>query len=345
MSTLPALIACGLLTAAPKASLATCDNQQLLRHAGLLVIAPHPDDEVLGFGGLIEAYRSVHLPVTVVVVSDGDAECSACAFWRSGGTSTQPCRESDLREFALARHRETREAIALLGNPAVTFLGYPDQGIGLAWSNLQAGHGSEALPRLACEVGDRPLATGLTAETLLRSLRLLLEGVPATTLIATSDRFANHPDHAALATLVAQVNQALAAPRPQIDGMIHPPAGWPGAECAYPPPAAVDCGCFERGTAYFNAHPGLLAADRAQRLSPFSPAVATDRPGIPLKLCVAPEAELQKQRAIEKFATQIGSASRDHRAIAEPLRGLLDCTGYLNGFVRSTELFWPTAGP
>ncbi|MCS0501257.1 PIG-L family deacetylase [Ancylobacter sp. GSK1Z-4-2] len=41
-----------------------------VRH-GLLVVAPHPDDESLGCGGLIAACRGNGLPVTIVFVSDG----------------------------------------------------------------------------------------------------------------------------------------------------------------------------------------------------------------------------------------------------------------------------------
>lgn len=40
---------------------------------GLVVIAPHPDDESLGCGGLIAACRASGLPVTIVIVSDGAA--------------------------------------------------------------------------------------------------------------------------------------------------------------------------------------------------------------------------------------------------------------------------------
>lgn len=41
-----------------------------VRH-GLIVIAPHPDDESLGCGGLIAACRTAGLPVTIIIVSDG----------------------------------------------------------------------------------------------------------------------------------------------------------------------------------------------------------------------------------------------------------------------------------
>ena len=38
-----------------------------------IVVAPHPDDEVLGAGGLIADRRRRHVPVTVVAVTDGEA--------------------------------------------------------------------------------------------------------------------------------------------------------------------------------------------------------------------------------------------------------------------------------
>jgi LmbE family N-acetylglucosaminyl deacetylase len=38
----------------------------------LIVIAPHPDDETLGAGGLIAAHRARNLPVTVIAVTDGE---------------------------------------------------------------------------------------------------------------------------------------------------------------------------------------------------------------------------------------------------------------------------------
>jgi LmbE family N-acetylglucosaminyl deacetylase len=40
----------------------------------LIIVAPHPDDETLGAGGLIHTWTSVHnLPVTIVSVTDGEA--------------------------------------------------------------------------------------------------------------------------------------------------------------------------------------------------------------------------------------------------------------------------------
>jgi LmbE family N-acetylglucosaminyl deacetylase len=42
----------------------------------LVVVAPHPDDETLGAGGLIHTWAALHgLPVVIVSVTDGEAAC------------------------------------------------------------------------------------------------------------------------------------------------------------------------------------------------------------------------------------------------------------------------------
>jgi LmbE family N-acetylglucosaminyl deacetylase len=41
----------------------------------LLIVAPHPDDETLGAGGLLSAWAGRGLPVTVLSVSDGETAC------------------------------------------------------------------------------------------------------------------------------------------------------------------------------------------------------------------------------------------------------------------------------
>jgi hypothetical protein len=64
--------------------------------------------------------------------------------------------------------------------------------------------------------------------------------------------------------------------------------------------------------------------------------------GEPTQLCLRDAAwkgpQARKRQAIEAHASQLGNALRD----GEPpphLRGILDCSGYLGAFVRSTEVF------
>ncbi|WP_328404783.1 PIG-L deacetylase family protein [Nocardia sp. NBC_00403] len=68
----------------------------------LVVVAPHPDDEILGAGGLITLARSTDVPVTVVTVTDGEAS-------HPGSPTCSPTELADLRV------QESRRAAAELG--------------------------------------------------------------------------------------------------------------------------------------------------------------------------------------------------------------------------------------
>ncbi|MDP4001929.1 PIG-L deacetylase family protein [Methylobacterium sp. NEAU K] len=87
----------------------------LVASGGLVVVAPHPDDESLGCGGLIAAARAAGRPVHLVVVSDGCGSHTHSRLY-------PPDRLRILRET------ETLRAVAILGLMAddVTFLRLPD---------------------------------------------------------------------------------------------------------------------------------------------------------------------------------------------------------------------------
>ncbi len=85
----------------------------------LLVVAPHPDDEVLAAGGLMARILRQPGTVHVVVATDGEA-------------GVNRTRAPDLGD---ARRGETRRALADLGlAPAdVEFLGYANNSLANAW--------------------------------------------------------------------------------------------------------------------------------------------------------------------------------------------------------------------
>lgn len=93
---LPAATATGILSGAPA-----------------LILAPHPDDESLGCGGLIAAATEAGIPVRIVIVTDG-----------AGARHAPP----DAAALIRRRRGETVEAAAILGvpEPDLHFWSIPD---------------------------------------------------------------------------------------------------------------------------------------------------------------------------------------------------------------------------
>lgn len=88
-----------------------------LGSGGLVVIAPHPDDESLGCGGLIAEARAEDRPTRVVIVTDGTGS-------HPGSASHPRDRLRSLRE------EEARSAVGALGldpDQDLVFLRLPDR--------------------------------------------------------------------------------------------------------------------------------------------------------------------------------------------------------------------------
>jgi len=97
----------------------------------ILVLAPHPDDEVLGCGGIIEQAVAMHLPIRVAFLTYGDNNQWSFLVYRK-----RPVLLPDaVRRIGLIRHDEAEAADAVLGlDPSqLTFLGYPDFGTLRIW--------------------------------------------------------------------------------------------------------------------------------------------------------------------------------------------------------------------
>lgn len=130
----------------------------VLHGRAALVVAPHPDDESLGCGGLIAEAARLGAMVHVAVVTDGAGS--------HAGSGTY--RPETLRQL---RRDETLEAAAVLGVPParVSFLDLPD--------------------------GRAPLH-GAAAEAAGRRLASLAREVAAGTVLTSWD-YDTHPDHVA----------------------------------------------------------------------------------------------------------------------------------------------------
>lgn len=100
---------------------------ELHPHDRLLVIAPHPDDETLGVGGIIWQATQQHIPVHIVFLTNGDGNRVGVGQFHKQlfPNSTQ------YREYGTMRQDEALVAISHLGlsKSDTSFLGLPDQGL------------------------------------------------------------------------------------------------------------------------------------------------------------------------------------------------------------------------
>ena len=92
----------------------------------VMILAPHPDDEVLGCGGVIQQAQAMNLPVHIVFMTYGDSyEWSFIKYKKRLVLSPK-----GVEGMAEVRHREALAADTSLGvKPEdIDFLGYPDFG-------------------------------------------------------------------------------------------------------------------------------------------------------------------------------------------------------------------------
>ncbi|MFH0827782.1 MAG: PIG-L family deacetylase [Candidatus Omnitrophota bacterium] len=92
----------------------------------VLILAPHPDDETLGAGGVIQRARSAGARVRVVCYTNGDHNELAFIVYEKRLTF----RTGEFLHMGSLRRKETIEAMASLGIPRedMIFMGYPDWG-------------------------------------------------------------------------------------------------------------------------------------------------------------------------------------------------------------------------
>ncbi len=164
----------------------------------ILVIAPHPDDDVLGVGGtIVDALEQGH-QVLVVFLTAGDANIAAKKFF----TWSPWNRAEDYQALGYRRMKEAGQALRILGVPEdhMLFLGYPDRGL----LNLLTTHW-EAVYRSPYTKKDRPFYRNsfnpqarYTGKDLLQDLATILSGFQPTVIYVTHPED-GHPDHRAAA--------------------------------------------------------------------------------------------------------------------------------------------------
>jgi LmbE family N-acetylglucosaminyl deacetylase len=97
----------------------------------ILVVAPHPDDETLGAGGLIQSAIENNIQVRVLVFTNGDGQPASAVI--QGGD--QAPRSEDYIRAGEIHQQETLNGLKFLGlaSDRVDFLGYPDRQLSQLW--------------------------------------------------------------------------------------------------------------------------------------------------------------------------------------------------------------------
>ncbi|MGO9246435.1 MAG: PIG-L deacetylase family protein [Verrucomicrobiia bacterium] len=97
----------------------------------IVVVAPHPDDEVLGAGGIIQQACAVGAEVHVIYLTNGDHNQLAFKLYKLS-LHLNPVQ---YLFFGNLRQREAVAATAILGlsREQLTFLGFPDYGTMSIW--------------------------------------------------------------------------------------------------------------------------------------------------------------------------------------------------------------------
>lgn len=165
----------------------------------ILVLAPHPDDEVLGTGGVVQRAVAAGLPVRIVFLTYGDSNQWSFLFYRRRPTLS-PRQALAMGEL---RREEAMSAAGRLGvgPESLDFLGYPDHGtlriFATAWGDRPPVRGPLSRARaVAYETARRP-GTPHKGEEVVADLAAVITGFRPSRVFV-SHPADHHPDHAAL---------------------------------------------------------------------------------------------------------------------------------------------------
>lgn len=203
----------------------------------LLVIAPHPDDESLGAGGIMQQTLAAGGHVQVLFMTNGDGYPEAV----EAATGHREASADDYRGFGELRRAEALVALARYRvlPLAVTFLGFPDGGLAEIWRRgaevaaYESPYTREAAPPYphAFEANTRYVSRDLVHLV----TRMIARADPD--WLVVSAPVDNHADHCATFAYVLSALHALAAepggaarvPDRVLTYLVHTSQGWPPA--------------------------------------------------------------------------------------------------------------------
>jgi LmbE family N-acetylglucosaminyl deacetylase len=203
----------------------------------ILILVPHPDDETIATGGVIQQAVAMGLPIRVVFLTYGDNNETSFMVYRKRAL----VHGKDVQAMGLVRHDEGEAAARVLGlrPDQLTFLGYPD----FRCLSIWAEHWGDAEPceSMFTRTNVVPYANALRpgtpyrADEVLADIEHVLRDFAATygapTKVFVSHPADHNPDHLALYlfTRVALWNLSAEMQPELLPFLVHHPE-WPKPE-------------------------------------------------------------------------------------------------------------------
>jgi len=171
----------------------------------ILVVAPHPDDEVIAASGLISRAVRMRIPVEIVIVTSGETYPRAAKHL----TNHQNLTPEDFYKLGMTRQRESINALSYLGVPIqnIVFLGFADTSLKFLldeyWDkpcNI-GGIGTAHCPYNSGVYNPGVVYTG---KNLYRSMQTVIKSFRPTHIIYPHEKD-THDDHKATNRLIDQI--------------------------------------------------------------------------------------------------------------------------------------------
>jgi LmbE family N-acetylglucosaminyl deacetylase len=192
----------------------------------LLVIAPHPDDESISCGGILQRVRAAGAKVAIVWITDGDAfELDAAIIERRPIPG-----KKGMESLGTLRRVESLNAAAILGVPRsrCSSLGYPDGGL----RSMMVDHYDS--PYISNHTGysvvhapdSLALGSAYEGRNLVRDLGAVIDRIKPTLVLAPTP-LDEHSDHAVTAQITIDLMTARQTLSQVKYWIVHADGGWP----------------------------------------------------------------------------------------------------------------------
>jgi len=205
----------------------------------VLVFAPHPDDEVIGAGGVLQQALAEGKTVGIVFATNGDGypEAASALFHKAIAELTH----ADYLGLGATRQREAIAAGQILGVRAssLVFLGYPDAALACVYADVSTAPVESPFTGRTSTYGPaqadfHTLAHGspapyTRAAALADVEEIVRESAPRQVYV--TDRADQHPDHSATFDLVRDATTAIGFTGTLRTYLVH---SGPGLEWPWP---------------------------------------------------------------------------------------------------------------